>query len=29
MPPKAYKWVYEMSEMAETVAEDGGFGREL
>jgi 3-hydroxyisobutyrate dehydrogenase-like beta-hydroxyacid dehydrogenase len=29
MPPKAYRWVYEMSEMAETVAEDGGFEREL
>jgi 3-hydroxyisobutyrate dehydrogenase-like beta-hydroxyacid dehydrogenase len=25
MPPKAYRWVHEMMEMGETVADDGGF----
>ena len=26
MPPKAYRWVREMEEIARTFAEDGGFG---
>jgi hypothetical protein len=29
MPPKAYRWVHEMLEMAETMSEDGGFTKEL
>ena len=29
MPPKAYRWVHEMLEISETMADDGGFGREL
>ena len=29
MPPKAYRWVHEMLEMADTATEDGGFEREL
>jgi hypothetical protein len=28
MPPKAYRWIHEMLEVAETMADDGGFGRE-
>lgn len=28
MPPKAYRWVREMEEIADTVEEDGGFSRE-
>lgn len=28
MPPKAYRWVQEMREIAETFEEDGGFSRE-
>lgn len=29
MPPKAYRWVHEMLEMAGTVSDDGGFERNL
>lgn len=29
MPPKAYRWVGEMLEIAETMADDGGFTKEL
>lgn len=29
MPPKAYRWVHEMLEVSETMANDGGFGKEL
>ncbi|KAH8586187.1 6-phosphogluconate dehydrogenase [Bisporella sp. PMI_857] len=29
MPPKAYRWIHEMLEVAETLADDGGFDREL
>lgn len=29
MPPKAYRWVHEMLEISETMADDGGFGKEL
>lgn len=29
MPPKAYRWVREMEEIADTHAEEGGFQREL
>ncbi|KAG5926415.1 hypothetical protein E4U42_003332 [Claviceps africana] len=29
MPPKAYRWVREMEEVAETMAEEGGWTREL
>lgn len=29
MPPKAYRWVHEMLEMADTVSEDGGFEKNL
>ncbi|KUJ06694.1 6-phosphogluconate dehydrogenase C-terminal domain-like protein [Mollisia scopiformis] len=29
MPPKAYRWVHEMLEMADTAAEDGGFEKNL
>lgn len=29
MPPKAYRWVHEMLEIAETVHEDGGFDKTL
>ncbi|RFU33116.1 hypothetical protein B7463_g3224, partial [Scytalidium lignicola] len=28
MPPKAYRWVHEMLEIAETMADDGGFSRD-
>ncbi|POR32076.1 Uncharacterized protein TPAR_07713 [Tolypocladium paradoxum] len=29
MPPKAYRWVREMEEIADTMTEEGGWGREL
>ena len=29
MPPKAYRWVHEMLEIAETMADDGGFEQQL
>ncbi|KAH8810935.1 6-phosphogluconate dehydrogenase [Xylogone sp. PMI_703] len=29
MPPKAYRWVHEMLEIAETMEDDGGFSREI
>lgn len=29
MPPKAYRWVHEMLEIADTAAEDGGFEKNL
>ena len=29
MPPKAYRWVHEMLEIADTMAESGGFDRTL
>jgi hypothetical protein len=29
MPHTAYRWVYEMLEMADTASEYGGFGKEL
>lgn len=29
MPPKAYRWVGEMTEIARTMNEDGGFERTL
>ncbi|KAJ4287768.1 hypothetical protein N0V90_012472 [Kalmusia sp. IMI 367209] len=29
MPPKAYRWVHEMFEIADTMAESGGFDRTL
>ncbi|KAH7329298.1 6-phosphogluconate dehydrogenase [Stachybotrys elegans] len=29
MPPKAYRWVREMEEIATTMSEDGGWGRSL
>lgn len=29
MPPKAYRWVREMEEIADTMSEEGGWGREL
>ncbi|KAE8446017.1 hypothetical protein EG329_012656 [Mollisiaceae sp. DMI_Dod_QoI] len=29
MPPKAYRWVHEMLEMADTAAQDGGFEKNL
>ncbi|KAI8720929.1 hypothetical protein NCS52_00539100 [Fusarium sp. LHS14.1] len=29
MPPKAYRWVREMEEIADTMGEEGGWGKEL
>ena len=29
MPPKAYRWVREMEEIADTMAEEGGFERDM
>lgn len=29
MPPKAYRWVHEMEEIAATMSENGGWGKEL
>lgn len=29
MPPKAYRWVHEMQEIATTMADDGGFERDM
>ena len=29
MPPKAYRWVREMEEIADTMCEEGGFERDL